>query len=669
MEKKQLTFDLDIKRQTTFTLDDVNIETDIKVDITFIDKQEDLKIALNWLKFAPKLVGVDIETRGLDPHQHEMIMCQLGDEHRQFVIDTRVVDITEVIDYLLVDDITIVGQNLKFEYKFIKHKFNKELINCHDTMLQEICLYNGYGMHNSLKALAKRYLNYEADKSIRMRFLEIGDDPFSKDEIVYGAFDVILPILISKVQREKITDKGMEVLSLLENNYLKVIGDMEYKGLYFSTEKWMELYNENLPIFEEKKDDLDQFIIDNNLTKWFQTQTDLFGEGRKVNIMWTSSYQVINLFKDLGICPQAVSKATKKLAYTVEAKVLKTSLNTINKNTKDSYKELIKMYLEMKEYGQRVTTFGEAFLKYVNPITGRLHSNINQIVSTGRSSSRSPNLQNIPSDPRYRMCFTAPEDHKIVNADYSGQETVVLANKSLEPNMIKLIKEGGDMHSFIARYVFPELKELSDKEIKSNHSDKRQIAKAAGFAIAYGGTGFTIANNLGISEKQGNKVYDAYFEAFPNIREYLDKAIENTLSKGYIEVNEVTNRRLNLSQYKTMMNMGAKLNALTKEQKGKYFRLKSAISRLSLNVPIQGTAGDITKNASIRFRNWIYENNHQDLVFITNIIHDEINVECPEDISKLVATNLTKCMEEAGALWCKTVPLKADSQIKNYWTH
>ena len=658
----QTSLDFDVKRQTTFTLDDVEYDNGIDLNVTFIDYQRGLSLAIDWLKYNQTQIGVDIETRGLDPYQHELIMFQFGDQYRQFVIDTRKVDITGILPYL--DGRTIIGQNLKFEYKFIKHNHNVLLDSIKDTMIQEKCLYNGKYSSYSLKALAKRYLNYEADKSIRMRFLEIGDKPFSKDEIIYGAYDVILPMLINEQQEIAIKEKDKQRLVDLEHEMVKVLGDLEYKGLYFDKEKWEQLYTLNLLEYEIRKQPLDEFIFNNNLEEYIKSQVDMFDSTKKVSLSWSSPKQVVGLFTSLGICPKAKSKTTKLMAYTVEAKVLKVSLLTTNKDVPQIYKDFIKEYIAFKEYEQRVTTFGIKFFKHVNPVTGRLHSNYNQIINTGRMSSSSPNLQNIPSDPRFRKCFTAPDGNKIVNADYSGQETVILANKSLEPSMVKLISDGNDMHCFVARHVFPEIKELDDFIIKRDHGDKRGSSKGAGFAINYGGTGFTIAMNQGIEVEEGDRVYEAYFRAFPELKTYFDKCISDTLERGYILINEVSNRTFELKDYDLMM----KYKKMPARRKS-YETIKGAIGRLALNYPVQGTAGDVTKSAAIKFRKWIYDNKLEELVFITNIIHDEINAEAPIEIAQKVADALEKAMEEAGAIWCKDVPLKAEAQIGDFWAH
>lgn len=665
------------ERQTTFTLEDVRIDTKIPINAIFIDKQENLVKAKYWLEINSGDIGFDIETRGLDPHQHEIIMVQFGDLNTQFVVDTRKVDISSIIGLLINPATTLVGQNLKFEYKFIKHNYNRNLLSIKDTMLQEICLYNGFELSNSLQSLAERYLGYKPDKTIRMRFLEIGDKPFSKDEIVYGAYDVILPLLISKEQEKILNARNQKLLLNLEHEYLKVLGDIEYKGMHFDKNAWKKLYEENEVKYKDSITVLNKFIINNNLSKFIKNQLDMFDNTSLVNIQWSSPKQVIELFVDLGICPKEISKTTKKLVHTVNAKVIKASLNTMNKDIKQEYKDLLNNYLEMKEYEQRVTTFGIDFFKYINPTTNRLHTDYFQIVSTGRSSSRNPNLQNIPSDTRYRNCFTAPEGFKIVNADFSGQENIVLANKSLDSKLLEFYKGGfSDMHSFIASKIFDTpmgdiLESVRKKDNKEplNDSDKlnlknRGIAKAAGFAINYGGNGYTISKNLGITATAGDKVYDAYFRAFPGLKNYFNTVINKTLKDGFITVNNITNRRLNLIDYDKMI-------AYSKDPSKKvmFMKLKSAISRLSLNAPIQGTAADVTKNAGVRFRNWLLKEELHEEVWITNMIHDEINVECTTELAELVAMNLERCMKEAGNVWCKTIPLNANAAIGDYWAH
>jgi len=614
-----------------------------------------------------KVIGLDIETsfkyngiydgEGLDPYLSNIVMVQIGTKEHQFVIDVRHIDIMPLKAILESDKIVKVGQNIKFEYKHLLNKYNIRLSNVYDTMIVDQILYLGFkNMLYSLKALCKRYLNKDIEKDTRNSFGLIKDRQFTLSQITYGANDVIYPLLIREAQLVKIDKKDVQNTVSLEMLFLLVVADIEYKGMHFNKQIWRDTYEQNLKKYIDLEIKLNQFVLNEFPTsKFIDRQLDLFTanpyDAVKCNIQWTSSKQVIEFFKYLDICPQAVSKTTKKLSYTVEKSVLRASLNTINKDIPEKYKTLISMYLDLKKYEQSTTTFGVEFFKYINPKTNRLHSNYKQILNTGRISSSRPNLQNIPSDKNFRRAFDAPKGWKIVNADYSGQEQIILANKSNDKELQSFYLDGyTDMHSFIASKIYPELSKLSLDDIKKYHPDKRQIAKAAGFAINYGGTGYTIAENLGIPVSQGDEVYEAYFKAFPNLKRYFNKVQNEALLRGYILIDPITGRK---NWFKPPKNQ--------KEQE--------KIKRNALNYPIQGEAGAITKLAPILFRKWILDNELQDVVFITNLVHDEINIEVKEDYASLAADNLEKCMKESANKWCKTIPLTADAVITDYWTH
>lgn len=215
----------------------------------------------------------------------------------------------------------------------------------------------------------------------------------------------------------------------------------------------------------------------------------------------------------------------------------------------------------------------------------------------------------------------------------------------------------------MTKALHPDIAHLTDEEIKSKHSEKRQVAKAAGFAIQYGGTGYTISKNLGISEEEGDAVYNAYFKAFPQLKKYFDETIKESMGKGFVEIDHITRRKFFFKDMEILSKL--KAEKLWK----KYSKLRGKYERACLNYVIQGTAGSITKFAAILFRKWILNNKLENKVFVTNLVHDEINVECLEDLSEKVAEELEICMKKAGAKWCKIVPLAADAVITDYWTH
>lgn len=579
---------------------------------------------------------------GLDPKLTDICMIQVGHKDVTFVVDARDYGCEWIKPYL--EDATKIkfGQNLKFEYKHFKER-GIIMENMYDTMIAEKVLYTGKMLDWSLRGLIARYLDIHVDKSIRLEFALIGNKPFSYKQILYGAEDISYPARIMETQRIDLKSKGVDRCFSLEMNFLPALADIEFDGMNFNTEIWTKTYEENLKNLTDIQVELNEYVIEKySDTDFVDRQLDMFSTGYKCRVQWRSQKQVVEFFKHLYICPMDKRKPS------LNAKVIQTFLPSIRNKEKA---ELMSKFLRYKKLAQATSTFGLKFFKYIHPLTGRLYSNYNQILNTGRISSSSPNLQNIPALPGFRKAFDAPDGWKIVNADYSGQEQVILANKSEDPELQQFYFDGHkDMHSFIASKIYPELAHLSLEDIKANHKEKRQIAKAAGFAINYGGTGYTIAKNLGISEKEGDAVYDAYFEAFPNLKKYFDKVQQESLEQGYILIDPVT-RRKNWFRPPTDK------------------REESAVKRNALNYPIQGEAGGITKVAPMLFRKWIIKNGYQDVIRLTNLVHDEINVEAKKGYEEIAAENLEKCMSKAADIWCKTIKLGADAVISDYWTH
>tara|TARA_R110001606_G_scaffold398966_3_gene579751 strand:- start:304 stop:2313 length:2010 start_codon:yes stop_codon:yes gene_type:complete len=655
----------------------------LDLDNTF--QRATLQEAIAYCKSIP-VVGYDIETTrlhqdkwlnfgGLDPYTSDIVMVQVGDLNRQYVIDARCVDIGELREVFCDLNTVIVGHNLKFEYKHTLHKYKVRLNAAYDTMVAERILFNGLPEDKqlSLKALNERYLDIEVDKSIRLSFLTIGDRPFTVDEIAYGAADILYPLWIREKQLKDFKNKDLWETMKLEMKFLLALADIEYTGVNFNPTKWLDTYEVNMVHHEGAILELDKFIMDNySDTQFVCKQYDMFTDGFSCKIQWSSSNQVIEFFRYLKICPEVNAKPTKtepdrKKKFTVESKEVKAMMHEMALPKK--LLEFVSLYLEAKKHEQSVTTFGNKFLKNVNPVTGRLHSNYKQIINTGRIASSGPNLQNIPSDPAFRKAFDAPENKVIVNADYSGQESIVLVNSSMDENLLEFY-EGGkegevrDMHSFIASKLFPsELAGMSLGEIKEKRSDLRQIAKAAGFALAYGGTGFTIAKNLGLAPEVGEKVYEDYFKAFPGMNAYFEGVKKAAIRTGFILIDDITKRKYYYPDWKWLKQ--AERNGEHK----KASQLRGKMERAAMNYPIQGQAGSITKLAAIYLYEWLGKANLWEDVKVTLLVHDEINLEVTDGYQEVAGKALEECMERAGAVWCKRIPLKADAITTSYWTH
>jgi DNA polymerase I-like protein with 3'-5' exonuclease and polymerase domains len=185
-------------------------------------------------------------------------------------------------------------------------------------------------------------------------------------------------------------------------------------------------------------------------------------------------------------------------------------------------------------------------------------------------------------------------------------------------------------------------------------------------------------------------VYQAYFEAFPGLADYFKQAKEKAISDGYITFNDVSKRKCFVYGFEEFQGLHAELygdkkfwteykrekaedshyfNTYLKPKVRNYFVKKGGIERDALNYPVQGTSADITKLAGVYLFRYLEKNNLLFKVLIPNVVHDEIHVECSEDIADKMSEVLKKCMEDAGDVFCKTVPLKAEPCKTPYWTH
>ena len=348
-----------------------------------------------WIKKNP-IIALDCETTGLDVFTSQIVMMQIGTVKRQFIIDTRFIDINFIWQWL--NGKLIVGQNIKFDYKQILHHYKYRLPKIFDIMNAEKVLNNNKleekteGFY-SLAGMASRYLGaefevriktkgrrrkviaeqgtlfseYSFSKGVRDEFSKIGNKPFTLQQICYGANDVWMPLLIRRKQLEQIHRDSLSAAIKLENRFLPVLAEMELKGIYLDAELWMENY--------EKYKDL--------LSKAEGKLIELY------DINWNSSKQVVKVFKELGIPTKVIDK-TKSIG---ENKIYKDSVQETHiTKYKDKY-PIIKDYLEYKGLQKLSSSYGEKFLKHVHPISNRVHSDFIQIITTGRLASNNPNLR------------------------------------------------------------------------------------------------------------------------------------------------------------------------------------------------------------------------------------------------------------------------------------
>jgi len=631
-------------------------------DITLTTVQDSLEY-LNKLEW----IGLDTETSGFDPYTTKLYTLQLGDNDVQYVIDLTTIDINEYKE--LLETKGLIGHNLKFDLRFLYH-YRVIPTKVYDTFLGEKTSRLGIESHRcSLAACVLRHCGIILSKEERLNITGRLTEGFVK----YSAYDVkYLHELKDKQEFLQLAD-GTSVSIELDNKFVLVLAYIEYSGMRLDVEQWTAKINKVQTIADEAEAQLNQFILDNKMEKFIDSQLDLFSSSTKVNVNWNSPSQVVEFFQALGVNTKVVEKGKTK--DTIEA----------NHLVKYSSKyPIIELYLKFKGAQKDIGTYGQNWIDQINPVSGRIHTQFKQLMNTGRLSSggksgdvKNFNFQNIPSDQETRSCFVASEGNTLVGCDYTGQE-----------------------HSFIASKMYPELDGMDLNDIKKKHKDKRQSAKVAGFAINYGGSGIGIADQLGLSVDQGQYIYDAYFRAFPGLKAYFDETKKFGVENGYVLISPVTGKKSYVDyydefvqiknemtkdfwdRYKQLKNSDTPTAREMKEKVSKFFRKRGDIERMSLNYGIQGESAEITKLACVYFwTKYLVPNNLLFKVLIVNIIHDEILIETPEKIAQQAAAQLEKAMEiaqqaaaqlekamvDAGAKFCKRVPLKADPCIAPYW--
>lgn len=643
-----------------------------------------------------KFIALDTETSGLDPHSCELLSIQFGDFNQQFVVEYSPNILEKLKPLLLRKDVVWVLQNAKFDLQFF-YKHDIILENIFDTYLAEGVLYCGFDdvklpnyVRKSLDVLVLKYCGVLLNKSIRGTINRVG---LTDKVIEYGANDVkyLIPVMTS--QMVKIKEDGLWGAVKLDNKFVKVLAYIEYCGIYLNKEKWLAKMEDDSKKLSDMEFALNKWVFERFGDKYVNKQLDLFSAAKRCSLNWSSSKQIIPIFKELGVDTKVRDKKTGKMKDSIEAKHIVKQVHV---------SPLIQMYIDYKKAQKLVTTYGQNFLDAINPKTGRIHATFWQIMNTGRTScgsgdnkddDNSINLQNIPSDKVTRGCFTNQFENTIlVDCDYSQQEDRMYTQLSKEPALIDFYNDTTrkrDGHSFTAKLCFPkELKDIPEEEVKHVRPDLRSKAKGAKFAILFGGVGDTIAKNLGLSKEEGDEVYDAYMKAFPKLKEYFDYIKPIVVKNGYVYFNKVTGRRSyyqifdeyerlsrtidkqwweNYKQHK--FHQTEDFLTYYKPTCKRFFNLRGDLERRALNFPCQGSASDMSKLAGVWFFDWILKENLFNKVKISNFVHDEYLLETPKDIADKCAKALKECMEKAGRVFIDVVPVIAEPEITTVWQH
>ncbi|WP_027339355.1 DNA polymerase I [Halonatronum saccharophilum] len=411
--------------------------------------------------------------------------------------------------------------------------------------------------------------------------------------------------LLAKLEANELLDLFRDI----ELPLLKVLARLELNGIKIS------------------KDELDR--LSKNLGEKIEALEEKVYQlaGEEFNMNSPKQLGVI-LFEKLGL---PVIKKTKT-GYSTSASVLE--------KLKDKH-EIIPSIGEYRSYAKLKSTYVDPLGGWINEQTGRIHTTFNQrVTATGRLSSTDPNLQNIPirseEGRQIRGVFVAEKGKKLLAADYSQIELRVLAHISDDEGLKEAYREGLDIHTKTASEIF-------DIPLEKVGREERRRAKAVNFGIAYGISDWGLAKRLNISNKEAKEYIKLYFSRYPKVKEYMDNKIAQAKEEGFVTT--IFDRRRYLPEINS-----------------KNFHRRSFAERMAINTPIQGSAADIMKIATLDVVKAIEETGLEAKVLLQ--VHDELVLEIPEGEIEEAAKLLKEKMEAAVEL---DVALEVDAKVGDNW--
>jgi DNA polymerase-1 len=589
----------------------------------FITTKENLYKSIDKLS-NNNIIAVDTETTGLSIFENNLLLIQISDKTNNFIYDCRKLkeDIGNLKYILENEDVIKILHNAKFDYKFLKYKYNIEMNNIYDTQETEKLIQNGLQKRGfALKDLISKYLKIEIDKTERESFIDFKGE-FNQSQLEYAIKDVLYLFDIRKEQLKNLELFKLENVHKMEMALIPVIAEMEINGMKVDKENWKKLITKYEKLLKEKKEFLEDYIKNSGVLDEKFNQMDLFSSDYNFDINLDS--------------PKQLSDILKKLDY----KCSSTNIDELEKYKDDKF---IKQLIEYKTYSKILSSFGESFLEKINKKTGRIHTEFFPLdMLAGRIASRHPNMQQIPNTEEFRSLFISEKGYKLIDADYSQAELRILAEFSNDKNMLKAINDGLDLHKATASMMF---------NIKFDDITKsqRSQAKAINFGLAYGRGAGSLSGQLGVSYKEGKKLIDLYFKNYYSVKYWLDK--QKKLAFDNLSVRTISNR---IRRFK-----------LKYDNEKDFQSQKASIERQGVNTPIQGSNADITKMALILLHNRLKGKK----AFIINTVHDEIIVECKEEISDEISKIVRESMIDGARYFLKKVSMEVDLNVNTYWEH
>ena len=544
--------------------------------------------------------AIYIETIG-SYHDNKILGITITNEDGNYFIESK-----NIINITFSSDIVLYTYDLKKLY--ILFKYNKvEIKNkIYDLMIES------YILNYHIKEDISYLMNICGYNGISCEEMLKKKNKLIKEDFIYNMIKKSSFIYQNRIKfYEELKNEGY--LSLYEKIDLPltyVLIDMEYTGVNVDKDYLLSMKKE---VYEKIKE-LEDSIYTLAGTKDFNIQSP-----KQLGIV---------LFEKLGIPYPKKIKSNKSYS---------TSVDILNKLTEY---EIVRKILDYRTYTKLYSNYIVGLIEYIKE-DGKIHTIFTQTLTrTGRLSSTSPNLQNIPAREEYgkliRKAFVPSGDGLIISSDYSQIELRVFAHMSKASNLIEAFNNNLDIHTKTAMDIYGVKKEDVTGSMRRN-------AKAVNFGILYGISSFGLSEDLGINVKDAKVFIDNYLKTYPGIKDYMNSLIKSAHDNGYVET--IFGRK-----------------RIIDELENKNYMVRTQGERMALNTPIQGTSADILKIAMIEIYNELSKRNLKAKMIIQ--VHDELLIDCPKNEKDEVISIIKDKMENAYKL---SVPLKVDIECGKNW--
>ena len=590
-------------------------------DYQLIENEEEARKLFDFF-VTKRILSLDTETTSINPIDAELVGLSFAvEEGKAFYVAIpaereKAQTIVNIFKPLYEStEILKIGQNIKYDMEVLMNYGVRMAAPMFDTMIAHYVLQPEQ-KHN-MDILAETLLGYQTvhiDELIgpKGKGQKNMRDLSPADICDYAAEDADVTLRLYNVLKPRLKETGVEDLFYkIEMPLVPVLAEMEMNGVRLDTKALAETSR----TLTDRMKQIEQNIY--NLA------------GHEFNIASPKQVGEV-LFGEMKIVDKP--KKTKTGQFVTSEEVLQQLR---------SKAPIVDDILAHRGLKKLLGTYVDALPKLINPHTEHIHTSFNQAVTaTGRLSSSDPNLQNIPvrgeDGKEIRKCFIPEPGCLFFSADYSQIELRVMAHLSGDKNMIEAFREGYDIHAATAARIYKE-------KIEDVSRDQRTKAKRANFGIIYGITVFGLAERLEISRDEAKQLIDGYFETFPEVQAYMEKAKELAREHGYAE---------------TFFHRRRYLPDITSHNA----TVRNFAERNAINAPIQGSAADIIKIAMVH----IYERFRREGIKSKMIlqVHDELNFSVLPEEKERVEKIVIEEMQNAYPL---QVPLVADSGWGENW--